>query len=963
MNARYLWSRYLFLAALTACVATSTAVGQTASAATGDKKDEAVKLEKFVVTGSSIKRPADEGALPISVFTQLDLQQEGIASAEQLIMNLNINGNGLDNLASNADVVAGAQRGNNGATSANLRGQGSNATLILLNGRRVASHGLNGGVVDLNSIPFSAIERVEILKDGASAIYGTDAVGGVINFITKSDFRGLVANASSDITEAGGGNIFRYSLVGGWGSLNKDGWNIMASLALSDHKVLRGDQRDFVNTFQPERGISPDTRGTPVATIFAIGSVFNILSRDNLNSTGRSTGPLDPAGSGLRVNGINIIDLPTNTAGYAGFDGMGPYDELLWNSPSSKYGSAWDTGRAAVIQQPVKNTNFVGRGSYKLGEHVLSFEAVIGRSESTKSFSANQISSSTSTTNPFYNLAYPSSGADYDRIYNALVAFFPASSLNYGAPIPFRWRSTPVGNRELYTVSDTRRFLVSAEGPLPLLRDWEYRAGLAQATSKSKSRLNKGYFYAWPFAQLINTGVLNPFSYEQTAQALTALDAVRADGVQLYGGEFTTTTLDATASGPLWQLPAGELQGAVGVDFRKEEYLFDGANTKYTTLSSPDYIFNAPFDNALATDGTLSRDIKAVFAELQIPIWKGLDLNLAARRDNYTGFGSTTNPKVTVRFAPMEKLLFRASYSTGFRVPTFKQQFDPLFESIYSGIDLVNPYTNQPIPANSIQVYSGGKASLNPEEAEMYSAGVVFSPIKNITLSADWWSINRDGTILILGPTTILQNYQLFSDSILRDSANTITAIDNRWLNAGETETKGIEYTARGDFEVAGGKLTADLNVSQLLEKRSRLLANAPWGASEIGRFTRASDIGLKWKYTASVSYRKGKWTGRLSQLYRAGYMDYVAPGVLTGLVKPSQWNPKVDEYITYNASLTYRWSKDVTIIAGIKNLFGEDPPFSVAYDTNTGAGSSWEPRIADPRGRAFTLSVEYKLF
>jgi len=348
-------------------------VAQPAPASTDDQPapGNPVKLEKFVVTGSSIKRPADEGALPISILTKLDLEQEGIASAEQLIMNLNINGNGLDNLASNADVVAGAQRGNNGATSANLRGQGSNATLILLNGRRVASHGLNGGVVDLNSIPFAAIERVEVLKDGASAIYGTDAVGGVINFITKDDFQGLVANTSSDITEDGGGNIFRYSLVGGWGDLKKDKWNFMASLAVADHKVLRGDQRDFVNTFQPDRGLSPDTRGTPIATIFAISSIYNILSRDNLNTTGRGTGPADPTDATLRVNGINILDLPTNTAGYAGYDGMGPYDEKLWASASSKYGSAWDTGRAAVLQQPVKNTNFVGRGSYLLGEHLL----------------------------------------------------------------------------------------------------------------------------------------------------------------------------------------------------------------------------------------------------------------------------------------------------------------------------------------------------------------------------------------------------------------------------------------------------------------------------------------------------------------------------------------------------------------------------------------------------------------
>jgi iron complex outermembrane receptor protein len=411
----------------------------------------------------------------------------------------------------------------------------------------------------------------------------------------------------------------------------------------------------------------------------------------------------------------------------------------------------------------------------------------------------------------------------------------------------------------------------------------------------------------------------------------------------------------------VWHLPAGDIQGAVGLDIRKEEYTFAG-DPRSDSTSVQNFIFNAPFDNTLATAGTLSRDIKAVFAELQIPLLKTLDLNVAARRDDYTGFGSSTNPKVTLRFVPTEKVLLRSSYSTGFRVPTFKQQFDPRTESIYAGLDLINPYTNLAIPANSILTYSGGKATLDPENAKMYSAGIVISPLKNITLSADWWSINRDGTILTLGASDILKNYQLFSNAIIRDSANLISAIDSRWLNAGETSTKGIEYNARGDFEVYGGKLIADLNVTQLIEKKSRLLASAPWGNSEIGRFTRASDIGLKWKYSASTSYHKGKWTGRVSQLYRAGYMDYIAPGVLAGLVTPANWNPKVGEYITYNASLTYRWSKDLAVIAGIKNLFNTEPPFSVAYDTNTGAGSSWEPRIADPRGRAFTLSVDYKL-
>jgi len=983
MNRTNRWNPSTLLSMIAALSMIPVAVAQKVTTTVTTNSDAPQKLEKFVITGSMIKGIPNEGALPMEVITHLELEQAGIASAEQMVSQLNINGNGLDNLASNADVVAGAQRGNNGATSANLRGQGSNATLILLNGRRVASHGLNGGVVDLNSIPFAAIERVEILKDGASATYGTDAVGGVINFITKRDFRGLVGNASSDVTQDGGGNIFRYSLVGGWGDLSKDKWNIMASLAISDHKRLNGDQRDFVNTFQPKRGISPDTRGTPIATLFTVANLPTALGLSSAN-------PVDPANPAVRVNGINIVDLPTYAGGYTGLDGMGPYQEILWGataaSGSGKYGSAWDTGRAAVLQQPVKNTNFVSRGSYKLGAHLLTAEAVIGRSDSSKSFSPNQWSTAglsaagaqtTTTTlngtvvpNPLSGMAYPSNGADYNRVFNALVAYFPALDSNRGLPLGFRWRSLPAGNRELRTITDTSRYLVGLEGPLPLpfafLSDWEYRAGLAQAKSQGKSKLLNGYYYTVPFAKLITTGVLSPFSYNQSQAAMDGLKAASASGVELYGGTFTTTTADFTTSGPVFKLPAGNVYSAVGFDYRKEEYYFAG-DPRSNVSSVDSLIFNAPFDNGLATAGTLSRDIYAFFAELQIPLLKSLDLNLAARRDDYTGFGTTTNPKYTLRYNPIEQVLFRGSYSTGFRVPTFKQQFDPSYESIYAGVDLVDPATNTAIPANSLYTINGGKADLKPEEAQMKSVGIVLSPLKNITFGLDWWSVNRTGTIQSLGTSVILQNYQLFTDRIIRTGgANTpISRIDVRPLNAGETITKGLEYNGRGEFGFWGGKFVVDANITQLLEKKSRLIASAPFGTSEVGRFTRASDIGLKWKYTSSVSYRKGKWSGRLTQVFRAGYLDYVPPGIANGtyLSYAPDYKTKVDEYVTYNGSVTYRLNKDFTLIAGIKNILNEDPPFSISYDTNTGAGSSWEPRIADPRGRAFTLSVEYKFF
>jgi iron complex outermembrane receptor protein len=256
------------------------------------RKPAPAPTQRIEITGSSIRRIQAEGALPLQVITRVELQRQGIVSAEQLINTLTFNSNGLDNLASNSDVVSGQARGNNGSSSANLRNQGANATLILLNGRRVAAHGLNGGVVDLNQIPMAAVERVEILKDGASSTYGTDAVGGVINFILRSNFTGLRAAATVDVTEQGGGNIYRGSLVGGFGNLDSDGFNVLATLSVTEAKRLAGSERSFVNTFQPERGLSPDTRGTPFATVFTVNTTApNLLTRPAAPVRRRPTAP------------------------------------------------------------------------------------------------------------------------------------------------------------------------------------------------------------------------------------------------------------------------------------------------------------------------------------------------------------------------------------------------------------------------------------------------------------------------------------------------------------------------------------------------------------------------------------------------------------------------------------------------------------------------------------------------
>lgn len=920
--------------------------------------------QRVEITGSSIKRVAAEGALPVQVITRQDMERQGIVTAEQLISSLSINGTGLDNLAANADVVAGAARGNNGLSAANLRGQGPQSTLVLLNGRRIAAHGLNGGIVDLQSIPMGAVERVEILKDGASAIYGTDAIGGVINFILRKNYSGLEAQAFTDITEAGGGNITRFKLTGGFGDLEKNNFNLLVSLSHSENKALRGDQRDFVNTFQPDRGLSVDTRGTPYATLFAISSLYSGLSRDNLNATGRGTGPTLPGGGTQTYNGINVLDLPGG-AGCSSVDGMGAYDEVLWATPSARFGCAWDTGRAAVLQQPVKNTGMVARGTFRLGEHQLYAEFTGAKVNSAKSFSANQISSSTSASSPFFNLAYPSTGASYNEVFNQLVATFPQLEANRGLPLALRWRCMPCGPREIETDSDTSRVLLGADGPLG--GGWDYRAGISKATSDTTSVLGGGYFYGREFAALINTGVLNPFSLTQTPAALAALDAVGARGVTLYGGKYTVEQVDAVVSGPIARFGGGEVMAAVGMDLRTEKYRFNGNATDLATQAR---IFNAPFDSINTLD-TVKRDVKAVFAEVQVPITKQLELTLAGRYDDYTGFGSTTNPKVSLRFAPVEQLVMRGSYNTGFRVPNFNQLFFGITESSYAGKDLVDPATcasglvSATPGCESITpvVFTGGKPNLGPEESKQWTAGIVWEPNANFNVSIDYWDIRRDGTVQSLALSDLVKNYTLFPGNFIRDAAGNLVAIDARWVNAGQTITKGVDINARVQGRLNDGRWAVVLDGSYLVEKKSRLIASAPFGASEVGTFTRAGDLGLRWKHSLTGTYTRGAWTGTLQQLYRSGYTDAVLPGVANGSVVPPNWNPKVKAYQLWNASVAFNGIKNLTLTAGVKNLLDKDPPFSAAYDSNTGAGSSWEPRVADPRGRSYTFQIDYKFF
>jgi iron complex outermembrane recepter protein len=989
------------VSALALAWAASPALAQQAGSAP-EPAQAAGEVQTIIVTGSSIRRRVDTSALPLQIITTDDLRRDGITSPEQLLASITTNVAGLDNLASNADVTE--NRSARGASFANLRGQGAAGTLVLLNGRRVAAHGLSGGAVDINQLPISAMQRVDVLKDGASAVYGTDAIGGVMNFITKEDFVGLSAQAFSDVTEEGGGNIYRASLMAGWGDIDDNGFNLMGVLSFRKNEELLASDRDFINGFQPERGLSIDTRGAPFGTIFpfaapAAGSQPTLQGYPRLTQgtliASNATAPLVPGTTDRASGGINPLNLP----GAAGCDlvpGMKDYAENLWLSApnTGRFACAWDTGESTSIQQEQDTFNLMLRGVGRLGEHRIIVEYLGSDATAENRFSHAQFSPSANTTEAIGRyFAFPRivgrTDQTYDRIHAQLRAAFPTDTslvTRFGLPIAVRWRCIECGRREITTETETGRLLLGAEGPF-IFDDWSYRTGLSQAYSESQSTLGQGYYYAHDFfrngtrvsrgwVDVFNEGWLNPFlrpGETQTAEGLAELQKASAAGTVLFGGRFTLTQLDFSASGPLFTLPGGQAYGAIGIDLRREEFEFNG-DTR--AIAERPTIHLAPFDQDNIISG-VSRDVKAIFAEVVLPLFTGFEVTLAVRTDEYDGFGRTTNPKVNFTWRPIEPIMFRGSYNTGFRVPTFNQIYNRPFDTeLANTVNIPDPETcpslvvSATVPGcgtitalTAVVERTGGNPEIGPEEAEQHSFGAVLSFARNARLSLDWWRVERTNAI----PTTalsrafMLSNYNAYRNFFIRDAQGRITVIDRRFNNLGGFLMEGLEVSARNSGNLWGGQWSAGLDGTYMINRQTKPTVNSPYSINEVGAWTRFQDITLDWRHTAFINFSYGNWAGTLSQNYRSSYLDnntYL--GILNGNARTSDLQIRVSSYTLYNTTLSYRGFDGLTVTAGIRNLLNTDPPFTKGYDSDTGAGSSWEPRLVDPRGRSYTLSVEY---
>ncbi|KQW51121.1 MULTISPECIES: TonB-dependent receptor [unclassified Roseateles] len=912
-------------------------------------QNDGKRLERVEVTGSSIKRIAGEGALPVQVITAADLSGRGLVTAEDMLRQLGINGTGADSAISNNNVFGSdTDRLTGGSANANLRGFGPGSTLVLLNGRRISAQGMSGGAVDLNAIPMAAISRIEILKDGASAIYGTDAIGGVINFILKKDLIGADIKVDfSQPLESSAGTTRRASLTGGMGSLEQDRFNVMGSLSVESNDVLRGRDRDWANGFQPDRRLSPDSSSHPFANVLGNSSTVAGTALGGASGTAGSTvGTGDP----VRYTRINLLAL---TDDCSDIETGVRYQAQLWNAtaPSTKYLCNTDYGRQYMLSPKKEAYNLVTRGNLALSDNHTAFvELTASRTAVTAELTPSQFS----TTNAANN-HYPVSGPHYLNLQAAGVNQFDPTK-----PIAYRWRMQDFGYRTLENVAENKRLLVGLDG---VVGAYDYKLGLSTAKAEGWTNLVDGYANMGRLNDALRTGKINPWvkpGEKQSAEAMTLIESIKDRG-RLQGGNTTLQQFDGALSGELMKLPAGPLDFAVGFDLRRETFEFMPETGTFTcsdsladALTASDaskskIVYNCPGNSAIPE---VTRDVKAVYAELAVPVFKGLDLQLAVRHDKYSDFGGTTNPKIAFRYQPAEQLLFRGSVNTGFKAPTF-QQLSPNIAPRLDTADWPDPTLCPTDPTQCtlrVNYIDSGNPSLTPEKSKQGTLGVVVSPISDVTLYVDYWRVDLDDRIKKLTLSELKNNYAIFSDRFKRDAGGKVTLVEAGWVNAADSSTRGIDWGASYQLKLASGLWKTNINGTHMLSHKERTIATQPL-VEQVGEFGTRT-LYLRNKFTADVGWARDSWAATLSMVYKSGYNDED----LTRFGTPRR---KIDSYTTFNLFASYTGIKNLTLTAGLRNLTDEKPPFTY-HNVDNVVGAGWDPRVADPSGRTLAVSASY---
>lgn len=911
------------------------------SAAAQSAGDSMTRVE---ITGSSIRKVAAENALPLTTINAEELVARGLTTMSEVATSLTVG-------ATNEPVGGGGS-----GTQINLRGLNTNRSLVLLNGRRLPNEAIGDSSINVDVMPMSAVERVEVLRDGASSIYGTDAIAGVVNFITKRTFKNTTISGGLVQPERhGGGDQRRVSIISGWGDLQEQGWNVYAALDVQKRDSLM--QKDRPNISDPN--LIAQLGGNPFSA----------------NTSGSSSAP---ANFTVYQNG-----KATSTTGnpYFAAGCKAPYDAqyTLASTKASGAGSKTcilDPDLYPQLLADAMQATLFSKASLRHGEgklltmELLATESYIDALNPPQPFGAQ-------TDYDKYNpgLRKPLFITKTSKWYPGGSGGVPAVAGVTGQDLALTWSLDEAGPAITDDRQHTTRIIVADEGEV---MGWDYRVGMNASRSRRDVSWKSGFFTTAGIYKGVTDGVLNPFG-KQDAAGQTYLDSIRADGttyrratVEYFGPDFNLTR-------SLMPLAGGSLALAVGGDWHKEIYN-DGTDpianeVVYKVSGTPNTYPNA------------SRTVAGLYMEMDAPLTKTLDLTAAVRADHFSDFGNTVNPKLSVRWQPAQEVMLRGTASTGFRAPTLPELYgtprtrtsstgkwdDPLLcPSATPSIPGTGSVTKDPKYAGlnldptkvcntTLVTLTGANPELDPEKARTVTAGIVLAPMKNMMVSFDVWSIKMKGTIAQIGEDTIFNNVAGYNNLFVRNPDGTLDYIVKTRLNMGGLRTRGIDTSMSYTWpKTDWGKFGVSLDGTYVDRYQGQNEAGGVWidsvgkpGSLATGA-TSANTYVYRWRHNLRASWVYQGFGLQLTQAYTSHYEDTNA---LPTQKEGQPYFNVIEPYILYNLTSSYTIKEKLKITFGINNLLDKDPPLS---NQRLGSRVVFAQNVSKPIGRAYNVRVNY---
>ena len=912
--------------------------------------------QEVVVSGSRIKRDNYTTSAPVQIIRNDDAVLAGFSSTTELLQGTAITGGqGQINNAYGGFVTDGGP----GANTLGLRGFGPTRSLILLNGRRMAPSGTRGavGAADLNTLPSSIVDRIEVLKDGASSIYGSDAVAGVVNIITKTNLTGVTANLNQTATEqAGGGNTTNFSLAGGFvsdkakfsGSYNHTSRTNLTlrdrdwTLCNTDYrrKLVDGVMGDWGNwdyvdpaTGKPKcypitgtgsNGVTINTLGTATtAGVAAPGAVGTTFNRWRPNSA-ITTGLVGFEGVGGGTNNLNVRDVFT--------------DAMLNRS----------------LISPVTNHNFFGQGSVDLdvmGNAELYYELLLNRRESSQ-VGYRQLSLDYAVGSPLIPTVLNKG------VFSSPTAITSGKNVGVRAFIGF-------GNDRSEQTVDFSRAVVGMRGALGK-SGWDY--DVVATRSESKGSYMTQSFLTDRMAQSLDV-VASGSGYVcrnatggcVAAPALTAAvigGQLPADWVKYVWQDVTGITkfkedvLSASTTGTLFQVPAGKVRAAFGAEVRRNS--IDDSPAADSVAGN---LYN--LTSSAPTRG--SDSAKDVFAELEVPLLKNvpgareLTMNASSRWADYKSYGSASTYKLGALWSLEKSVSFRATSGTSYRAPALFEQFMGATSGFASStIDPCNNWDSaslagsikakncqsEGLPAGFLQTSSvaiinngGAAAGLKAETSKNMTVGVILQPelpsgMGDLSMALDRFGITVNDGVSRAGTSSILSRcYDSvgFKDAggfcrlVKRAPGLNSLTVNDSYVNLATDVVKGYDFTARYATNVSDGKLRVNLNATRFDEQASKLFDTDSL-VDVNGTVTNP-----KWTANLDVNFTSKDWT----YYWGLDYIGVTDSYAYYGLAKTtSSYKFDTPAYFKHNVSVKYKdpvqkWE----VVAGVRNLTNIKPP------------------------------------